>query len=105
MSGSSDEAYVSVADAESRLPAPVPEELFEFAAERALADLKVPHGRLWAVGPTLTPTSSTVWPTRRRPSRSSGRGARAWIHVYPPSIGEPDPLLAVDPGGGPAVPA
>ncbi|MBS1893605.1 MAG: hypothetical protein JST59_20080 [Actinobacteria bacterium] len=99
-----DEAFVSVAEAESRLPAAVPDELFEFDAERALAELEDLGGRLWAVEPDadadelnrLLDAAQTI--TVIRPRRE-----RAWIHVYPLSIGEPDPLLAVDPGAGPAL--
>jgi hypothetical protein len=97
-----EEAFVTVADAESRLPAPVPEELFDLDAARAHAELREPGGSIEAVTPQsdaeelnhLVDTAQA-----RKVVRATRR--QAAIHVYPRSIWVPDPLLVVDPGGGP----
>lgn len=96
-----EEALVSIADAETRPVPPVPEELFGFDAGRAEAELGDPRGRIWAIEPDADADElNRLIDAAQAAALVRSRRERAWIYVYPLSIGEPDPLLAVDLGVG-----
>lgn len=96
-----DEALVTVEEAEAAIPPPVLHRLFAFdraAGERALRD----------PGAALVPpgTSADADELHSFLDAAQAVGAivtersDAGISVYPLSLSEPDPLLAVSPGGG-----
>jgi hypothetical protein len=63
-----------------------------------------PHGGLWAIEPDVDANElNGLVDAAQTITIIQSRRERAWIYVYPLSIGGPDRLLAVDPGGRPAV--
>jgi hypothetical protein len=95
-------AHVTVADAKSRIPEPVPEETFEFLAGPARIELRRPGGAIAVVDPyvgadelhRLLDAAQAEGVVRARPE-----GARIVVHPY--SVAEPDPLVAVRLDRGP----
>lgn len=95
------EAHVTVAEAESRLPDPVPEEPFWLDAGRARAELHDADGAIRVVdlfsdadelrGLVDAAQAEDVIRVRQE---------RATVAVYPMSVTEPDPVLAVHRGEG-----
>lgn len=81
-----------------------PKDVFSFDRERAAVDLNGPEDALWPVNAysndpdelnqLLEAAQNADMITARR---------RARLFVYPLSISEPDPLLVVSPGDGPAL--
>jgi hypothetical protein len=99
-----EEAFVTVADAGSRLPDPVPEELFELDAESARAELRDPDGAIQVVDPYSDADElHRLLDDAQDKEVIRARRERAAISVYPLSVAEPDPVLAVNPGTGPTL--
>lgn len=96
-----EEAHVTVAEAESRLPGPVPEDLFVLDVGRARAELRDPGGAIRAVDPYSDADElHRLLDDAQEREIIRARHPRATIAVYPMSVAEPDPVLAVHPGGG-----
>lgn len=79
-------------------------ELFRFNRARAELDLADPDGALWPVSAFSDADELNALFEGALEARILARGRpRAHIYVYPLSLSEPDPLLAVDPGQGPTL--
>jgi hypothetical protein len=100
-----EEAFVTVRDAEeSHLPERAPEELFELDAERARAELRDPDGAIQVVDPYSDADElHRLLDDAQEKEIIRARREGAAVLVYPLPVGEPGPLLAVAPGGGPTL--
>lgn len=102
----SDAALVTVADARGATEPP----RFSLAAERAAAELEGLGGAIAPVNPysdadelngLLDDALATGIIAVTMPGAAESPSAR--IYVYPMSLSDPEPTLAVDPGGGPTL--
>ncbi|HTR74562.1 MAG TPA: hypothetical protein VMH33_04805 [Solirubrobacterales bacterium] len=99
-----DEALVMIAEAESGLAQPVPEGLFVLDVEGARAELSDPDGAIRVVDPYSDADElHRLLDDAQEKEIVRSRLARATILVYPLSIAEPDPILAVHLGDGPTL--
>jgi hypothetical protein len=97
-------ALVSVFDAEGHLDETVQGECFAFEAERAAAELADPDGAISPISPHSDPDElNRLLEIAQDQDVIKKNRERVRIYVYPLSLGEPDPLLAVDPGCGPTL--
>lgn len=79
-------------------------ELFRFNRARAELDLADPDGSLWPVTPFSDADElNALFEAALEVGALARNRPRAHIYVYPLSLCEPDPLLAVDPGRGPTL--
>jgi hypothetical protein len=81
-----------------------PKDVFRFDRERAAVDLNGPEDALWPVN------AYSNDPDELNQLLEAGQNAglitarrQARLYVYPLSLSEPDPLLVVSPGDGPAL--
>ena len=75
--------------------------LFSFDPQRATSELRSPDGAIWPISPHSDADELHRLLDGAQAARiiESVR-PRATVYVYPLSIGEPDPLLAVETGAG-----
>lgn len=97
-------ALVTVLDAEAHQPDAKPQPLFAFNPMLAAVEL----GRLGGAIATASPHSdadelNVLLDGAQAAGVISAERERARLYVYPLSVGEPEPLLAVDTGAGPAL--
>lgn len=79
-------------------------ELFRFNRARAELDLVDPDGMLWPASAFSDADElNALFETALASRVLTASRPRAHIYVYPLSLCEPDPLLAVDPGTGPTL--
>jgi len=96
-----DQALVTIADVESDSAVVVPEDPFELDAGRARAELCDPDGAIRVVNPYSDADElHRLLDDAQEKKIIRSRWERAAILVYPLSIAEPDPILAVNVGGG-----
>lgn len=99
------QALVTVAEAEAHLlPATPTGELFRLDLKRAAAELREPEGAIAVVNPfsdadELNGLADDALTARIVTCEERG----AHFAIYPMSVSEPDPILAVNPGAGPAL--
>lgn len=98
-----EEALLSVGEAEAlRGTEPAPRELFDLDRARALASINDPDGELWPVNAFSDVDELEGLLRAAREADVIGcEEAGADLHVYPLSLSDPDPLVAV---GRPGVP-
>jgi hypothetical protein len=97
-------ALVTVLNAEAHQPNAKPQPLFTF--NPALAEVEL--GRLGGAIATASPHSdadelNALLDGAQAAGVISAKRERARLYAYPLSVGEPELLLAVDPGGGPTL--
>ncbi len=99
-----DAALVNVLEAKALAREAAPEPLFTFQPKLAASELRRRDGAIWPITPYSDPDElhRLIEGAQAKQLVGSGR-PRAAIYVYPLSVGEPDPLLAVDPGIGPTL--
>ncbi len=99
-----EEAHVTVAEAEAHLGDQAPDELFELDAERARSELSDLDGAIRVID-TFADADELhrLLDDAQEEGVIRARRETATIAVYPMSIVEPDPLLAVYPGHGPTI--
>jgi hypothetical protein len=99
-----DEAFMTVRDAESRVPAPVPAELFVLDLALARAELEDPDGAVQVADPHSDADElDRLLDGAQDREIIRSRRAPAMMHIYPLSVSHADPLLAVAPGTGPTL--
>jgi hypothetical protein len=75
-------------------------DLFEFDSKRARQSISDPDGAIWPVNCFSNPDElNDLFEAAVRSEIIASRDPRALIHIYPLSISEPEPLLAVRRGG------
>jgi hypothetical protein len=99
-----DAALVTVLDAEAHQPDAGLQQLFTFNPTLAAVELR----RLGGAIATASPHSdadelNALLDGARAAAIISAERERTRLYVYPLSVGEPEPLLAVDPGAGPTL--
>jgi hypothetical protein len=98
------EALVTVLDAETPRVDPSPPPLFSFDAERAEFMLRQELGPLATINPHSDADElNGLLDGARGIDIILAERERAALYIYPMSLSEPDPILAVDPGVGPTL--
>jgi hypothetical protein len=98
------EAHITVAEAESHLPEPVPERMFDLDLARARAALANPDGPIRAVDPDVGADElHRLLDAAQAKDVIRARCEGATIVVHPYSVAEPDPLVAVRLDRGPTL--
>ncbi len=99
-----EDAHVTLAEAESRLPDPVPEGMFELDAGRARAELRDPDGAICVVDPSgdADERHRLLYEAQSEGIVHTSREG-AWISVCPLSTRRPESAVVVDSGHGPSV--
>ena len=97
-------ALVTVHDAESCPSATAQVDLFAFDPELAVAQLRDPDGAI-ALASTYSDADelNVLVECAQEAKVIATDRERARLFVYPLSVGEPEPLLALDPGAGPTL--
>lgn len=100
-----EEALVAVADAEAELPPAAPSaELFRLDRERAAEELRGPEGAISVVNPYSDADELNALADDALTAQIVTReDADAHFAIYPMSLSEPDPIVSVNPGTGPAL--
>ena len=99
------EAFVAVAEAEAAAgPGAQAPPSFRFDRDRAAASLGDSDGELWPVNAYSDADElHSLSEAAQNAEILRPEDGHAWIYVYPMSISEPEPLLAVDLGRGPTL--
>jgi len=101
---SRDSAFVTVLDAEANRGEATPQQLFAFNPQAAAIELRKGDGAITAINPHSDADELNVLIDGAQAAKAiEGKRPRARLDVYPLSIGDPSPLLAVDPGTGPTL--
>ena len=78
--------------------------LFQLDCDRVRRSIADPDGHIWPVGSHSDADELNAFFEAAIEGRVIGcECPSAGIHIYPLSISEPDPVLAVDPGPGPSL--
>ena len=100
-----EEALVTVADAEAELQRPAfNSELFRLDRARALESINDPDGALWPVNAYSDADElNGLVQAALETGVIAREDSRACLYIYPMSLSEPEPILAVDRGTGPTL--
>jgi len=101
---SRESALVTVLDAEARLPDVSLQRLFTFDPTLTVIELRDLDGAIVTASPHSDADElNALLNGAQSAGIISSERERARLYVYPLSVGEPEPLLAVDPGEGPTL--
>ncbi len=97
-------AFVTVLEAEAYRDKATPQRIFTFDQQRAAIELRSPDGAPLPISPYSDADElHRLLDAARAVQIIDSERPGAGIYVYPLSIAQPDPVLAVDPGPGPTL--